>query len=136
MRFYHIALFLFIFQLVSAWTVASGFLTSLGISAQLSIHDIDEAELAQAEERFSESVTSGEITNQDPISALLGWGAQMILGVLNTVLNPLKQFVLAFPYILIQAGVQPAFAYLMGTIFWLIQIIGFAEFATGRRIDK
>jgi len=135
MRFYELALFLFIFQMVSFY-FTNYLLPDLGFSADIYFHEPTKEQLTQAEEEFSKQVGSTEVTSEDPISGFLGWTAKMVVNAVTTVLNPLKRFVLSLPYMLIWFGVPPAFAMIIGAVYWLVMLIGFVQFATGRSFKE
>jgi len=135
MRFYSIAIYLLIFQMVSFY-VTSELLPGMGITSGISFHDttMTAEEIANMETRYSTSLGETEITNQDPVSVFLASASRETLSAVSAVLNPMKQFVYTLPYMLIVLGVPEGFAYITGVAYWMIMLDGIVEFTTGRKI--
>ena len=133
MRFYYIALFLFIFNLVGGYfnTLRSemGFTETLKTGAT-------EGNLTSAEQGMYNAVSGSEISEEDTIAAALSGATATVVNALTSVFNPLKNFIFWLPAIMINLGVPTGFSYLIGVIFWLIQILGMAQLLLGKSIRE
>ena len=134
MRFVNIAIFMFIFQLVGFWASAN-MLEAAGFTARVSFDDPTAAELATAQARFEEKIASSEVNSGDPVNSAIDWVSKQVQNAVSNVLDPLKRFVLMLPFMLMNLGVPSEFAYMIGTVYWLIMLLGIAEFITGRYLN-
>ncbi len=115
----------------------------MGITGSWEIHQPTQSELSEAEEKFQETMSQTEVSSEDPISTFLSRTSQAVSNALNSAMNFLKKYILAIPYMIIHIFTPPSasasdramiqfFAYIIGTIAWIIQLVGIIQFATGR----
>jgi len=137
MRFYHIALFLFIFQTFGA--IFTDYAPYMGLNATLYIDKLTPQALQQVEEIKQEVAPEEELTATDPIQAALGWFYQQLSNIANRLFSatfPLIRYVAWIPFYLMAIGVPSEFAWGIFSVVMIIQVIGFFEFVTGRPIEK
>jgi len=130
MKFWDIALFLFI---VNVFGIAFSALASdMGYSSFYLFHKETTETLQTMESKVQTGISDEEITGDDPVTYALGIMYSVIKKAILAVFNPLKEYILWLPFLLINLGVPTSFAHGMGAIFWLIQIVGLVQIITGR----
>lgn len=132
MKFYYISMFLFIVNLVGGYfvTIASG----MGFTEVAEFGEPSESQLAEAEREMMEAVGESEITEEGVLAQILQGVTGIVSSIINKVFAPLMKFVNWLPVTLILLGTPTGFAYMLGIIFWMIQIIGIAQLLLGRSV--
>ena len=130
MKFYDIALFLFIINIIGMWMVS--FSQELGYSAYALFSEPKASELQEMESKINQAVSTEEITGSDPVTYALGIMYEVIKKAILPIFDPLKPYIFWLPYLMINFGVPSALAYGVGSIYYLIMIIGLAQMITGR----
>lgn len=134
MKFWDISLFLFIVN-VFAWFFV-GFSTSLGYTEYNVFHEPKQTELETMETKVYQGISDEEITGDDPVTYALGIMYSIIKKSILAVMNPLKEYILWFPYLLMNYEVPEAFALGMGAIYYLIMLVGLVQIITGRSFKQ
>ena len=136
MRWFEIALFLVILQTFGA--IFINYAESMGIKTILKVEQPSQSEIQQAEQIKSETQIEEQISATDPLSAALGWFYQQLSNLANAIFSasfPLIKYVLWLPLYLQAIGVPPPFAWGVFSIYTIIEVIGFVQFVSGRRIE-
>ena len=132
MKFYYIALFCFIFNLVGGYF--STLKTEMGFTE---IYSSDmPVNISSAEEGMYSAVSGSEISEENTIAAALSGATSTVINALTSLFNPLKNFIFWLPATMINLGIPSGFAYIMGVIFWLIQVLGMAQLFLGKSISE
>ena len=138
MRFYQIALFLFIIQTFGGLLAA--YAEEMGISAVIYAETPPKEAIQRIEATKTQIANiTGQVTSENPLSAALGWFYSQLNAIGNklfSALFPLVKYIAWLPFYLNSIGVPPAFSWGIFSVLILIEIIGFYEFITGREIEK
>ena len=133
MKFYEITLFLFIINVFGSffWSFSQA---NLGFTGGVLIHKDQTATVQEMENKTQMAINTEEVSGSDPVTFYLSLTYKAIMKIATSIFNPLKDFVLWLPMILILFEIPTTFAYGIGTVFWVVQIIGMAQFITGRSL--
>ena len=107
-------------------------INDLGFRGAYLIHKDQTATLQQIENSTNAGISQESVTTADPVTNALALMFSAIKDVFVGLFNPLKDYVLWLPYMLMSFGIPIEFALGMGGVFWFIQIIGIAQVITGR----
>ena len=131
MKFFDIAFAIIIFQLVSAWYFTEA--GNDGFTQKFSMEEWDQSDFTNLDNNMSTIMGQTEVTDEDALSRIVGFTNTVVQEATNRVLNPFKRYILTLPYILhVLLGVDLAFATMLSLPFYIVQIIGILQFATGR----
>lgn len=134
MKFFHISLFMIIFQLITSFLlgiISDGTLD--GFTAGYSFHEDTLDEVDSGWEEYKEGVTAdSSVTEDDWVTDLLGTPYEAVKLAVTKVTEPFERYVNTLPFILKMFGVPDALAYAISIPFYIFQIIGIAQLVTGR----
>ena len=136
MRFYKIALFVFI--LYAFGGIIASHASSMGMSAGLYAGQLDDATVQKAA-NAKILTTLGSVSGTDPISAALGWFYQQIGSIASTLFSvafPLIEPLAWLPFYMIWIGIPADITWAIWGILMVIEAVGFYEFFTGREMEK
>ncbi|RLE45198.1 hypothetical protein DRJ16_00030 [Candidatus Woesearchaeota archaeon] len=136
MRFYNIALFLFILQTFGALFIA--YASDMGMEETLIVRQPTQEEIQEIEQtrQTIQNTTSSTVTSENPLSAALGWFYQQITTGINSLFaSSFMKYVIWIPLYLQAIGVPPAFAWGVFSVYTVIEFVGLIQLITGRWIE-
>ena len=135
MKFFHIAMVLFIFQLITAYLVTV--LPSIGFSETMSFHEPTQSELESGWADYKGDITSDTTVTEDSwVNDLLGSPYEAVKQAITRIFTPFERYVNTLPFLMIIMGVPETFAWAISVPLYAIQVIGLLQFATGRSLKE
>ena len=137
MKFYELALFLFILNVFGMAFTSVGLYEEMGFSESFELggEATTMEELEQVEEGVRESMGEEVMTGDDPVTYTLGLMYSAVERVTTTIFTPLgalTKYIFWPKIILLKFGVPAQIGNAVTLVFGLIQVIGIAQFLTGR----
>ena len=140
MRFFHLALFVFILQLVGGvFSNDSSFASGMGLNVTMKV-DAPSSQMIQNFTQTQADIGSrSKIGSGNPLSDALGWffsGMMQAAQYLFSAGLPIVNAVIWLPMYLAWIGIPSVWAGIIYTILLVIEVVGFYEFFFGRDIER